>query len=141
MKNKIIRQSIGIFALAMSAIASVAYAQSTNRLAVSEVVIATGVEDHEPVGTATSFSRGTPLYCFIRAQNRTGADATLLVSWENAEGEPSRARGGTHLTVPARPSFRTYARTVVARDPGSYRCVVRSEDGAVLGSASFSISG
>lgn len=119
----------------------VAAAQAAGRLTVSEVVIATSVEDHEPVGTATSFSRsGGPLVCFIRAENRTGAEGALLVSWEAGDQPAGPARGGTRLTVAARPRFRTYARTAVQRPAGNYRCVVRSEDGEVLGQAAFTLT-
>jgi hypothetical protein len=128
--------------LASCLIATVAIAQgatSTTRITVSEVVVATGVEDHEPVGTATTFPAGTDLVCFIRANNRTGAEGTIAVSWESAEAPVGRARGGTSLTIPARPTFRTYARSVVDRPAGSYRCVVRGSDGRVLGSADFTV--
>ena len=140
MNQKTIRNFASVLAFASCLIATVAFAQSsTTRITVAEVVIATGVEDHEPVGTATSFPSGTPLFCFIRAQNRTGAEGTISVSWESAEAPVGRARGGTSLTVPARPTFRTYARSVVERAAGSYRCVVRGSDGRVLGSADFSV--
>jgi len=139
--NLFIRNSLTALALSSSIVAGVVLAQSARKVVVTEVVVATSVEDHEPVGTATSFSSGTPLMCFIRAQNRTGADATIRVTWEAGEGAAQRARGGVSLTVPARPTFRTYARSASTRAAGSYRCVVRAEDGEVLGSAAFTISG
>lgn len=142
MNRETIRKSASIVALASLVFGGAALAQSAREVTVTEVVIATSIEGHEPVGTATSFSRGTPLVCFIRASNRTGADTTVNVAWEPAgDGAPARARGGTSLAVPARPMYRTYARTVVDREPGSYRCVVRSSTGNVLGSADFTISG
>lgn len=140
MNLKNIRQVASILALASCFVATVAIAQSsTTRITVAEVVIATGVEDHEPVGVGTTFPAGTPLYCFIRAQNRTGAEGTITVSWETTENPVGRARGGTSLTIPARPTFRTYARTAVERPAGSYRCVVRGDQGRVLGSADFTV--
>lgn len=130
-----------LLASVVVASAGIAAAQAAGRLTVSEVVIARDIADHEPVEAGTSFSRGSgPLVCFIRAENRTGAEAALLVSWESAANPVGAARGGTRLTVPARPRYRTYARTAVARPAGSYRCVVRDEDGDVLGSAEFSLT-
>jgi len=119
----------------------VAAAQAAGELTVSEVVVARSVEDHEPVEAGTSFSRtGGPLVCFIRASNRTGAESAVLVTWESSANPVSGARGGVRLTVPPSPRFRTYARTAAQREAGSYRCVVRSEDGDVLGSAEFTLT-
>lgn len=118
-----------------------AAAQPPRGLAVAEVVIARSVEDHEPVGAGTTFSRtGGPLVCFIRASNRGSEEAAVFVAWEAASNPVARARGGTRLAVPPRQRYRTYARTVIERDAGRYRCVVRDEHGGVLGSAEFELT-
>ena len=50
-------------------------------VSVAEVVIATSVADHEPVGTATSFARGpSRLVCFVRVENPERAESAILVA-------------------------------------------------------------
>lgn len=120
---------------------SLAAAQSSRGVTVTEVVVARAIEDHEPVGAGTSFSAADgPLFCFVRVENRSRAEGAVFVSWERADGAPSRARGGQRLAISANPRFRTYARTAVARPAGSYRCVVRDEAGDVLGSADYTLT-
>lgn len=126
---------LGLFA------SSLAAAQASGRLTVTEVVVARAIEDHEPVGAGTTFSASDgPFFCFVRVENRSRAEGAVFVSWESAEGAPSSARGGLRLAVSASPRFRTYARNAMARDAGAYRCVVRDEDGNVLGSADYTLT-
>jgi hypothetical protein len=126
---------LGLFA------ASLAAAQSSGRLTVTEVVVARAIEDHEPVGAGTTFSAADgPFYCFVRVENRSRAEGAVFVAFEPAEGTPSSARGGLRLAVSANPRFRTYARHGMARAAGSYRCVVRDEGGNVLGSADYTLT-
>lgn len=138
MSKHTLRLSSALLVLLLSSLAA---AQSAGGVTVAEVVVARAVEDHEPVGVGTSFAASSgPLVCFVRLENRTRAEAAVYVAWEPAEGEPAPARGGVRLAVSARPRYRTYARTVVERPAGAYRCVVRGEDGQVLGSAAFTLT-
>lgn len=122
-------------------VSSLAAAQASGRVTVTEVVVARAIEDHEPVGGGTTFAHtDVPLFCFVRVENRSHADSAVYVSWERADGAPASARGGVRLAIPARPRFRTYARNAVEHAAGAYRCVVRGEDGEVLGSADFTLT-
>ncbi len=142
---------LGVIFIALAATAGIASAQDAEApegaapasgVTVAEVVIATSVEDHEPVGAATSFARDTGrLVCFVRVENPTRAESAILVAWERANGEPAANARGARLAVPGQPRYRTYLRGSSNREPGAYRCVARAEDGTVLGSAPFEITG
>jgi Protein of unknown function (DUF2914) len=126
---------LGLFA------ASLATAQSSGRVTVTEVVVARAIEDHEPVGAGTTFSAADgPFFCFVRVENRSRAEGAVFVAWEAADGGPASARGGLRLAISASPRFRTYARNGMTRAAGAYRCVVRDEDGNVLGSAEYTLT-
>lgn len=128
-------------ALLVLVVTSLAAAQSSGDVTVTEVVMARAVEDHEPVGAGTTFSAADgPFFCFVRVENRSRAESAVFVAWERAEGTPSNARGGLRLSVSASPRFRTYARNAMTRPAGSYRCVVRDESGNVLGSADYTLT-
>lgn len=142
---------VSFVAVAAMAVGTVAYAQeeaapeqaaSDSSLTVAEVVIATSVEDHEPVGAAASFASGpSRLVCFVRVENPGRSESAILVSWERASGEPAAAERGFRLAVPGQARYRTFVRGSANRAAGSYRCVARAEDGTVLGSADFEITG
>lgn len=130
-----------ITALLVLVASSLAAAQSSRRVTVTEVVMARAIEDHEPVGAGTTFSTSDgPFFCFVRVENHSRADGAVFVAWERAEGTPSYARGGLRLAIAASPRFRTYARNAMTRPAGAYRCVVRDEDGNVLGSADYTLT-
>jgi hypothetical protein len=141
--------TLSFLAFALAFAGTVALAQEaetnaapSNELTVSEVVVATGVEDHEPVSPGTSFEKGsTSLVCFVRVQNGPRTETAVYVAWEQAEGDPAEATGrGVRLDVPAQRRQRTFIRGSSNRAPGAWRCVVRSEEGAVLGHADFQIT-
>jgi hypothetical protein len=130
-----------ITALLVLVATGLAAAQPSRSLTVTEVVLARAIEDHEPVGAGTSFSAADgPFFCFVRVENRSRAEGAVFVAWERAEGAPGGARGGLRLPVSASPRFRTYARNAMAHPAGSYRCVVRDEQGNVLGSADYTLT-
>jgi hypothetical protein len=106
-----------ITALLVLVASSLAAAQASGRLTVTEVVMAHDVEDHEPVGAGTTFSASDrQFFCFVRVENRSHAEGAVFVAWERAEGAPSSARGGLRLAVSASPRLRTDARNAMARN-------------------------
>jgi hypothetical protein len=132
----------GSVAFAQEEAPAPAPAPSSDELAVAEVVIATAVEEHEPVSPGTTFARGsTPLVCFPRIENGPRTPTAVYVAWERAEGDPAEAtERGVRLDVPGQRRQRTFIRGSSNRAPGAWRCVVRAEDGRVLGHADFSIT-
>lgn len=130
---------IVIAALALAGLAGIATAQE--ELEVSEIILGTALENGVPTTPATTFSRADgALYCVVRLVNRTGAEGAIRVAFEPAEGEPAARQAGQRLEFPARPRYRTVARGSTSRAAGRHRCVVRTDEGAVLSHADFEIT-
>jgi hypothetical protein len=74
----------------------------------------------------------------VRLANPARAETEITVSFERVGGPQ---REGRVLTVPPQPRYRTVARTSprIFR-PGSYRAVVRTRSGAVLGEVEFEVT-
>ena len=104
-------------------------------LSVSEIVVATGVENMKPVGAADRFARTVEkLFCFTRI---TGAGAETFVHhlWFYGDHLVSE------VSLPVkRASWRTYStKTIHPGWTGSWRVDVTAEDGTLLKSISFTI--
>lgn len=118
-----------------------AAAASEGALEVAEIILGNALENGVPPSPTTAFSRAdAAVYCVVRLHNTTRAEGAIRVAFERAEGEPQARAGGVRLEYPARATYRTVARTSTQRDPGSYRCVVRTEEGQVLSHADFTLS-
>jgi hypothetical protein len=125
------------------AVAGAAIAQEAAAgIEVTEILLGSALENGVPTAPQTSFARTDGnVYCVIRLRNGTGAEGTIRAALEPAEGEPAeRANAGLSLDIPARARYRTVARFTTNRAAGSYRCVVRAEDGHVLSHADFTIT-
>lgn len=128
-----------VFGIASFALAQEEGAEAT--VEVTEIILGSQLENGVPAAPTTSFSRSDgSVYCVVRLTNQSGAEGAVRVAFERAEGEPQTRQGGFRLEYPARPRYRTVARTTTQRDPGSYRCVVRTDEGQVLSHADFTLS-
>ncbi len=125
--------------LALSAsIAGSASAQDSSELTVTEVQLATSLENGVAVAPTTSFSHADGrIFAVIRVQNPSGEAPSIRVSIEPIDGA---SRPGFSLEVPARRRYRTVARFTAAQRPGRYRCVVRTEDGRELASVELTVA-
>jgi len=106
---------------------------------VRRLIVATGIEDHEPTGAADELELGTQsrIYAFVDAANHTEEDVSLKVTFEPESGEST---GHVSLDVPAgAPRWRTWAYTRNITRPGRWRAVVRAGDGHVLARRSFEV--
>ena len=106
---------------------------------VSRLVVSSGVSDHEPTGAADRFEVGAQsrIYAFVEAQNATGEDVALHVTFEPESGEST---GHVALEVPADARrWRTWANTRNAVRVGRWRAVVRAPDGHELASRAFDV--
>lgn len=117
-------------------------AESAAPLEVTEIQMGTELEGGVPTSPSTSFSRTErSIYCMVRLRNRTGEAGNIRIAFERAgEGEPGAGPRGRMLEYPARGRYRTVARGTPNRSPGSYRCVVRTEEGEVLSHQDFTIT-
>jgi len=118
---------IGALAI-LSVTGGVAVAEPT-----STAVVCTGVEDRTPVGAADSFPASVgSLYCFSEVR---GGDGKVVHVWIHDGAELAKIE----LRVQGE-RWRTWSKKRI--DPsasGAWRVEVRSEDGAVLATATFEI--
>lgn len=123
---------------------SVSLAQDEGPLAVTEIVTARGYDRASgAVDPSTTFAHDSGnVVVVVRLTNSSGAEQDVRVSFERDEGEPSAstAPGGVALHIPASRRYRTVARGTTNRPPGSYRAVVRTSEGEVIGSVDFTIT-
>lgn len=110
-------------------------------LRVTEITLARALEGGNAVDPATSFSASDGrIFAVIRLENSTGAETEVRVTFERADREVAAGgSGGVTLGVPARPRYRTVARTGT-RAAGRYRVVVRSAAGNVLATAEYEVT-
>lgn len=111
-------------------------------LEVTEILMGTELESGVPTSPSTSFSRSDGhIYCMVRIRNRTGEAGQLRIAFERAgDGEPEPGARGRQFDYPARSRYRTVSRGTPNRAPGAYRCVVRTDEGAVLSHQDFTIT-
>lgn len=112
---------------------------SSGAIRVSRLIVSSGVADHEPTGAADEFEIGAQrqIYAFVDAQNATGEDVALRVTFEPESGEST---GHVSLEVPAGARrWRTWATTRNAVRAGRWRAVVRAPDGHELASRAFDV--
>jgi hypothetical protein len=105
---------------------------------VDRFVLASGVEEREPVGeTDTFFTDSDKIWAFVQFDNELGAPFSVRVHWENVDGPASPY--GFVLDVPTAKRYRTWSWTAIKRSPGQYRAVLRTLDGKELASRNFEI--
>lgn len=107
-------------------------------LTVAKVVAARRVVERKPDGVGSSFSVGDGrVYCFVDARNPKGPERKLQVVWQHQ----GRVFHKVRLRVGVGHIWRTWA--YVRLRPahvGAWRCTVRNEQGAALGSADFLVT-
>ena len=104
---------------------------------IDRFVLATGVQQREPVGESDVFYTDTPqIYAFVQLANAQEPYA-VKVHWEPAEGPASPY--GTALAVPTAPRYRTWAWTRIKRAPGRYHAVLRTLAGQEIARREFLI--
>lgn len=132
-----IARLFAVMLVASSALAALAQAQD-GELSVSEVQLATQLENGHAVSPTTTFSHADGrIYAVVQVQNPSREETSIRVSIEPVDGP---ARSGYELDIPARPRYRTVARMSTNRAPGRYRCVVRTADGRELASVELTVT-
>jgi hypothetical protein len=98
-----------------------------------ELVIATAVEDREPVGAGETFPADVgQLFAWMRVTN--GADSTLRVVWTHGDH-----RSEVPLQVGGSP-WRTWSSKQIPPDwTGSWTVEVQDADGTVVASTTFTV--
>jgi hypothetical protein len=114
-------------------------ATTDSGLTVSRLIVATGVDEREPVDPASAFSLATTshLYAFVELANpaRTATDVELV--WiDLASGQERRSYT---LVVGAHARWRTWARSAVPKKPGTWAVLVRDANGMELARTQYEV--
>lgn len=104
---------------------------------VDRFVLASGVEQREPVGETDVFdTEDKKIFAFVQLAN-AAEPYTFEVHFESVDGPTSRY--GVKLQVPTAVRYRTWAWTQIRRSPGKYRAVLRTLEGEEIASREFTI--
>jgi len=95
-------------------------------LKVRRLVVASGVENREPVGSSDAFRAGDDrVYAFVEMANRSSHDGGIVIVFENG----STRTGMVELEIPGDVGrWRTWGYTRALRQPGTWNVVVREQD-------------
>jgi hypothetical protein len=110
-------------------------AKETAPFAVKRLVIGTGVENGEPVGTAETFPASTEkVYCFLEATD-IAKDTEVSFVWFSGEKEMSK------FSVPLKegPRWRTYAYKNLREIKGDWKVEIRDSEGKVVKDVKFKL--
>jgi hypothetical protein len=113
--------------------------QVESTVKVKRFVVATGVEDREPLVSSDALpSDGTAIYAFAELANPVGDSENVRVTFERKGG--SERVGDVTLPIPAAtPRHRTWAFTRFIRTAGVWEAVLWSENGSELSRTSFEV--
>jgi hypothetical protein len=112
--------------------------ESHDGLRIERLVMASEVEDLEPIMASSVFATADDkIYAFIEASNASEKERSLMIHFIGPGGQVT---GGIELRIPASaPRWRTWAYTRHAKSPGIWRVEIRDADGALLGVAPFEV--
>jgi hypothetical protein len=107
-------------------------------MSVKRLVLARGIDGHEPQDVATTFAaKDDRVYAFVEVEN-LGSDDTVAVVFQPPSGA---ALGEITLKVGGGAAhFRTWAFTRRAHEVGDWTVVVRDTHGKVLGRQTFTVT-
>jgi hypothetical protein len=104
---------------------------------IDRFVLARGVDQREPVDESDVFAGDEKIFAFVQLKNPDTAPFSFRVHWEPVDGPVSPY--GVALKVETAARFRTWSWTAIPREPGQYKAVLRTLDGAELASRTFTI--
>ncbi len=132
--------AVALAALSLSTLPAAAQepaAEAGPAIEVTEAVIATGVEDRQPVGVADSFGADVERLYFYTIFEGDFPETQVEHVWLRDGEEVARV-----LLRPRGPRWRTWSSKAIAPDwTGEWEAQVVGPDGEVLASASFTIGG
>lgn len=110
-------------------------AKEAGALAITRLVVGTGVEKREPVGAAEKFpASAEKVYCFLEATN-IAKDTEITLVWFNGEKEIGKS------TMPLKqgPKWRTWAFKNLRGLKGDWKIEAKDADGKVLKDVKFKV--
>ena len=104
-------------------------------MAIARAVVATGVENKEPVGEADAFPASTEkVYCFIEAAD-IGKDTEVSFVWFQGDKEMRKI----NVPLDAGPKWRTWTYKNIGGQKGEWKVEIRDAEGKVLKDLKFKV--
>ena len=112
--------------------------ESTSGLTLKRLLVATGVSEREPVGSASEFAIAstTHLYAFVELAN-PNPETTVHVTWVDTDSGKERKPFALQIGTSKR--WRSWARIQTPKQPGNFALVVEDEAGIELGRTPFKV--
>ncbi len=109
-----------------------------DRLRLTELVLARGVEERQPVNKTQTFELGRQnrVYVWLRLENPDQRQSEVTIEWVPPDG---RARPGAKLSVPASPRYVTWAFRGLPV-AGRWAVQAKTPEGSILGRAEFDVT-
>lgn len=130
--------TVAVAAMAISVLgsSSSAEAKGESKMAVKRLVLAHGVDSHEPQEATTHFKKNDDrVYAFVEVASASD-DSTISVVFTPPNGA---ALSEIPLTVKKSARFRTWAFTRKAHDAGQWGVTIRDDKGRVLAKDTFTV--
>ncbi|MBS2014145.1 MAG: DUF2914 domain-containing protein [Deltaproteobacteria bacterium] len=129
--------AMAVTAMAVLSAAGSADAKDEGKLVVKRLVLAHGVDAHEPQEPTTHFKKQDDrVYAFVEVANPTDGAGKISVVFQPPSGG---ALAEIPLDVKKSPRFRTWAFTRKAHEAGQWGVTIRDEKGRVLAKESFTV--
>jgi hypothetical protein len=110
-------------------------AKEAGGVAITRLVVGTGVENREPVGAAGKFpASAEKVYCFLEATN-IAKDTEIILVWFNGEKEVWKIS----LALKQGPKWRTWAIKNPRGLKGDWKIEAKDADGKVMKDVKFKI--
>ena len=116
---------------------SAAAESKSDKLAVKRLVLAHGVDNHEPQEATSSFkTQDDRVYAFVELQNPQKIEGKIHVVFTSPDG---KTQPEIELGVGPTKRFRTWAFTKKAHQAGEWGVAVRDGEGRVLARDKFTV--
>lgn len=126
---------IWVMAILMAGMAFPVCAQDQPGFAIERLVMATGIEDRDPIGIAETFPAITPkVYCFLEARN-ISEDTDVTFVWIHGGKEILK----TDLSMKAGSRWRTWADKSLYGITGEWTVEIRNATGNVVKDIKFQV--
>jgi hypothetical protein len=134
-RNPMIRKMLMVTAMAVLVVSTFTAHAGVNLFSVTRMVVASNVEEREPVGVADSFTPDTGrVYCFIEAQNIQRQTTARTVWYHGAEEVAS-----IKLDLGQGSRWRTFSVVTIGGRTGNWRVDLRDATDRVVQSVDFRV--
>jgi len=142
MKKFAVISIFGLAAIALLGVTPLALGQekpkgeaTAKEMAITRVVVGTGVENREPVGAAETFPASTEkVYCFIEAAD-IGKDTELSFIWFLGDKEMRKI----NMPLRAGPKWRTWTYKNIGGQKGGWKIEIKDAEGKLLKEVKFKV--